>query len=45
MNRKLFRVLAALLSCTFVLTACSQDKVAEPAGPTGIAVQVATVLA
>lgn len=45
MNRKLCRILAALLSCTFVLTACSQDAVTEQTGPTGIAVQVETVLA
>lgn len=44
MNKKLCRVLAALLSCTFVLTACAQDEAPEQTGPTGIAVQVETVL-
>lgn len=44
MNRKLCRVLAALLSCTFILTACAQEEVSEQVGPTGIAVQVETVL-
>ena len=44
MNRKLYRVLAALLACTFVLSACSQEESPEQTGPTGIAVQVETVL-
>jgi len=44
MNRKLYRVLAALLACTFVLSACSQEEATEQTGPTGIAVQVETVL-
>lgn len=45
MNRKLYRVLAALLCCTFVLTACGQEEVTEQTGPVGIAVQVESVLA
>lgn len=44
MNRKLYRVLAALLCCTFVLTACGQEEVTKQTGPVGIAVQVETVL-
>lgn len=44
MNKKLCRVLAALLMCTLMMTACGQQTEEAPAGPVGIAVQVKTVL-
>lgn len=42
-NQKLCRVLAALLACALMMTACTQEEVQQDDGPAGIAVQVETV--
>lgn len=44
MKKKVTQVLAALLVCAMVLTACGQEKVQE-AGPAGVAVEVQAVAA
>jgi RND family efflux transporter MFP subunit len=44
MKKNVCRVLAALLACALMMTGCSQKETTEQAGPSGIAVQVETVV-